>query len=96
MTIFSKCIFFNCQNNVLQDEINSYGIDDNGPLPNPVWNEDALLSEAIEVPEIHLPISPGEIDHHLSQLDPLANSQNFGIDIYVQVPERLNSVFGTT
>ena len=50
------------------------------------------MPNSIEVPEIHLPIPPGEIDCQLSQLDPLAISQNFGIDIYLQVLERLNGI----
>ena len=56
-----------------EDEFDNYGIDDNGPLPNPAWGGDVCIPDAIEVPELHLPISIDE-DYHLSQIDPLAQS----------------------
>lgn len=80
----------------MQNEINDYGIDDNGPLPNPAWSEDVSTPDAIEVPELHLPISIDDVDQHLSQIDPLAPSENFGIDIYLHVLGHLNSILSTT
>ena len=53
------------------------------------------VPDAIEVPELHLPISIDE-NYHLPQIDPLAPSENFGIDIYLQVLGHLNTILSTT
>ena len=53
-------------------------------------------THAIDVPELHLPISIDDVDQHLSQIDPLAQSENFGIDIYLHVLGHLNSILSTT
>ena len=75
-----------------QDDIVRFGIDGNGPLPNPAWGEDVSQLNAIEVPEVHLTIYSNEIHHRLMQFDPLVDSQNFGIDIYLHVVEYLDNL----
>lgn len=69
----------------LQHEINHFGIDYDGPLPNQAWSRDSVVGDALKVPDVHLSIPSNQIDHHLMQFNPLADSQSFEIDIYLQV-----------
>jgi len=58
-------------------------------LPNQEWSGDSVVGDELEVPDIHLPIPSNQIYHHLMQFSPLADSQSFGIDIYLQVVDCL-------
>lgn len=78
----------------LQHEIEHYGIDHDGPLPNQAWGRDSSDTGAVEVPEVDLSISSEELQHHLMEINPMANSQTFGIDIYLQVVDCLHSLLG--
>lgn len=46
----------------------------------------------MEVPEVDLLIPAHDVNHHLSQFDLTAPSENFGLDIYLQVLGHLNSI----
>ena len=61
-------------------------------MPNPAGGEDVSQLNAIEVPEVHITIYSNEIHHPLMEFDPLADSQNFGIDIYLHVVEYLDNL----
>lgn len=76
----------------LQHEIDHFGIDYDGPLPNQAWSRDFVVGDALEVPDVHLSIPSNQIHHHLMQFNPLADSQSFGIDIYLQVVDCLCSL----
>ena len=70
-----------------QDEFERYGIDWDGPLP-----EDATLDEAIvEVPETGCPLSPEQYQELLSSIDPLRESESYGIDIYMETVTFVNT-----
>lgn len=70
-----------------QEEFERYGIDWDGPLP-----EEATSGEAIvEVPETGCPLSPEQHQELLNSIDPLRESESFGIDIYMETVRFVNT-----
>ena len=69
----------------------SYGVDsDLGVADDPEANEDP---EGVEVPATELDISPEQTTELQSTVNPLGESDNFGIDIFMQTLEVLRSFF---
>ena len=74
----------------LQDEFDEYGIDWDGPLPC----EAEMDVESIVVPVTNTPLSQEEY-HQLSLcINPLRESNSYGIDIYLEVKEFVRSHIG--
>ena len=67
----------------MQEEFEEYGIDWDGPIPA----EADVDVEAVLVPETNCPLS--QVDYHeLSHsINPLRESNSYGIDIYTEVKE---------
>ena len=63
----------------MQAEPLAYGIDWEGPLPEEVESQ-----EEVHVPDITCPLpSPADLAE-LSAIDPLRDSDNYGIDIFME------------
>lgn len=69
--------------NFVQVTATEYGIDWHGPLPDGNWNEDS--QREIAVPQVNLPMH-AEV---LQPINPLSNSQTFGLDIYMQLVQSI-------
>ena len=69
------------------DVQDSYGIDNDGPEADPE-DEDGTVS----VPEVNINLSPADYRTLTSTIDPLAPSQDFGIDLYESVVQYIQSV----
>lgn len=72
---FSKPFFLQ------QDEIQAYGIDIEGPVPDD--HDDG--SNAVEVPITSNPLEPNHYQQMCAAIDPLRPSDSYGIDIYMEV-----------
>ena len=59
---------------LLQEEINAYGIDWDGPLPD----------EAVDVPEVPELLDANQLQVLINSVDPLQRSEVYGIDLYVE------------
>ena len=60
------------------EEVNeSYGLDNDGPLS---LDEEATLA----VPHLNFELQSGDLEHLRQTVDPLARSDNFGIELYEQ------------
>ncbi len=68
-----------------QGDFNFHGIDWNGPISEE-------NDSAVDVPEIEIPLLEEELDELQSIFSPNTRSDNFGIDIYIRVLERVNNV----
>ena len=62
----------------LWDFIKNYGIDPDGPLPDDEDNE-------VVVPTTPCPLDSDQYDDLVLAVDPLSRSDNYGIDVYLQV-----------
>jgi len=58
-----------------------FGIDWDGPLP------DVTCDSHVEVPTIESPLTDNEYTEVCQQIDPIANSKEYGIDIYLNCIE---------
>jgi hypothetical protein len=73
---------------MLQEEIATYGIDWDGPVPSQEWGSSSDWEERdIIVPEITMPFTNEHFDEQLSHLTHANESSNFGVDVYEQVLE---------
>ena len=63
----------------------AFGIDWNGPTPEYETNNHVV------VPLIDLELSEEQINHLVENYDPLCNDDNYGIDIYLNFLEYVNS-----
>ena len=71
----------------MQEEFERHGIDWDGPLP-----EEATSGEAVvEVPETGCPLSPEQYQELLNSIDPLRESESFGIDIFIETVTFVNT-----
>ena len=59
---------------LLQEEINAYGIDWDGPLPD----------EVVDVPEVPELLDANQLQVLINSVDPLQRSEVYGIDLYVE------------
>ena len=70
-----------------QEEIEAYGIDWDGPLPDdPVETPDAVT-----VPETPNPMVPSIFQEMCEQVHPLEESLNYGIDLFMQAKSFLET-----
>ena len=75
---------------VFQEEIDNYGIDWDGPLVN-----QAEIEEIVDVPE--LPNISNEAEQELRQLvDPIRESDRYGLDIYMETLQFVQTVLEDT
>ena len=61
-----------------QDEVEQYGLDWDGPLP------ESDSDEMIELPLTECPLNLQETQELKQAIDPLRNSDCYGIDIFIQ------------
>ena len=62
-----------------QDEVGDYGIDWEGPAPS----DESFEIDMVEVPETSIPVNClADIE---ANVDPLAYSEEYGMDLYLQV-----------
>ena len=74
----SANIILNCQ-----VDLNDYGIDWDGPLPNQEWDGQHQDDDrTVEVPSTSFPLSQQVFEHLQRTIDPLRNTQYHGVDIY--------------
>lgn len=76
---FSKPFFLQ------QDEIQAYGIDIEGPVPDD--HDDG--SNAVEVPITSNPLESNHYQQMCAAIDPLRPSDSYGIDIYMEVSKHM-------
>ena len=70
----------------MQDDFQQYGIDWEGPVPAEDFDIDV-----IDVPETTCPLSREYVDELTRMVDPLRNSDLYGIDIYLDAIEYVNT-----
>jgi len=61
-----------------QDELEQYGLDWDGPLP------ESDSDELIEVPSTESPLNRQQTQELTEAIDPLRNSDCYGIDIFIE------------
>ena len=75
---------------LFQDEREHYGIDWDGPVPY----DDTDDCDSVVVPEIECPLIESQLDELDDEISPLADTTNYGIDLYEKtldfVSSRLN------
>ena len=67
---------------LLQDDLESYGIDWDGPTPSHTSSTD--VADRVEVPETSIPAGVSLLDLENS-VNPLASSDEYGMDLYLKV-----------
>eukprot|EP00794_Sanderia_malayensis_P013333 gene13333-14711_t len=74
-----------CENTEDLNEImvQGYGIDWNGPLPNPEW-EDTVTGNGIDVADVHMTLPEEACVEYLSRIDVERETKSFGIDIFIE------------
>ena len=67
-----------------QEDNENYGVDWDGPVPN---NDKDLNihPDGIEVPVTYVPINEEDYSVLREQIDPLRDSELYGVDIYLEV-----------
>lgn len=70
----------------MQEEINAYGIDWDGPLPD----------EAVDVPEVPGLLDPNQLQVLINSVDPLQRSEVYGIDLYVETKRIVHNLLNAT
>ena len=68
-----------------------YGVDFDGPHPSEEYDGPISSSEtsSVEVPQTEMPITT-EVRHQLRTINPLEESEVYGVDIYLEVLEILS------
>jgi len=72
----------------LQDELETFGIDWDGPMPHP---DDESICETVVVPEMEFPLDSYSLDELDEMVAPLADTTNYGIDLYEKVLDFVSS-----
>eukprot|EP00112_Aurelia_sp_Birch-Aquarium-sp1_P014265 Seg3069.2 transcript_id=Seg3069.2/GoldUCD/mRNA.D3Y31 product="hypothetical protein" protein_id=Seg3069.2/GoldUCD/D3Y31 len=57
-------------------EMNAYGIDNDGPMPQLQTRND------VQVPDLSINLSDQELAHLLDTVNPVENDNNFGVTVY--------------
>ena len=76
-----------CFHNFPQEDFQQYGIDWEGPLPEEASSDGV----AVEVPETHCPVTPHQYQELVATVDPLRESDSYGIDIYLETLTFVNT-----
>lgn len=71
---------------VIQDKIQLYGIDWNGPLP-----QDESDVDAVHIPDIECPLSELHLQQLHRTINPLIDATDYGIELYVSVLQFIHS-----
>ena len=79
----TKCNF------LLQNEIQQYGIDWAGPV-----SEETDAEVHVEVPLTRNPLNEAQFQELTREIDPLKDSDCYGIDIFVETLEKVNNSIG--
>lgn len=69
----------------IKQDVHLYGIDWNGPIPEEDDNQ-------IDVPEVRNPLQDQDFQRLQAVIHPLAQSDCFGVDIYLQVLEFVSQI----
>lgn len=75
----------------MQEEIDSYGIDWDGPLP-----DEADCDETVDVPGLPRLLDPGQLEVLVNSVDPLQRSEVYGIDLYVETKRIVHNLLNST
>ena len=67
-----------------EEDMSSFGIDYDGPLPSNEYDGDTWNDFSVQVPEIPCPLSNTVFNRMKSAVDPLEESSCYGIDIYIK------------
>ena len=76
---------------LLQEEINAYGIDRDGPLA-----DEADCDEAVDVPEVPGLLDPNQLQVLINSVDPLQRLEVYGIDLYVETKRIVHNLLNAT
>ena len=71
----------------LYADINAYGTDWDGPLP-----EEADYDETVYVPDVQVLLNNHQIQLLVDSVDPLKQSKVFGIDLYIETKQIVNNI----
>ena len=69
-----------------QADINAYGIDWDGPLP-----EEANYNETVCVPDVPVMLDNHQLQILFDSVDPLKQSEVFGLDLYIETKQIVNN-----
>ena len=67
-----------------EEDMSSFGIDYDGPLPSNEYDWDTWNDFSVQVPEILCPLSNTPFNRMKCTVDPLEESSCYGIDIYIK------------
>ena len=67
-----------------EEDMSSFGIDYDGPLPSNEYDGDTWNDFSVQVPEIPCPLSNALFNRMKCAVDPLEESSCYGIDIYIK------------
>ena len=67
-----------------EEDMPSFGIDYDGPLPSNEYDGDTWNDFSVQVPEIPCPLSNTAFNRMKCAVDPLEESSCYGIDIYIK------------
>ncbi|KAM7428126.1 hypothetical protein ABFA07_020846 [Porites harrisoni] len=73
-----------------EEEVSSYGIDWDGPIPNESSPSDDF--ELVEIPNIEVNVREEQQQQLSLLVDPLSDSDCYGIDLYIQARNFLHSL----
>ena len=93
--IYGLCHLSNCSEyQELEDSgnISVYGIDYEGLLPSEQYSGETWRDNAVTVPPISCPLQENQLNHLKSIINPLAVSTCYGIDIYIETVEIVESM----
>ena len=78
-----------------QGEREDYGIDWDGPVPHDDdiddVDDDNINCDSVIVPEIECPLDGIHLDELSDEISPLANTTNYGIDLYERTLDFISS-----
>ena len=75
----------------MQEEIDCYGIDWDGPLP-----DEADCDATVDVPGLPRLLDPDQLEVLVNSVDPLQRSEVYGIDLYVETKRIVHNLLNST
>ena len=82
----------NNHTSTLEVELNTYGIDFEGPLPSQMYDGETWNDISIEVPPIVCPSNENQLNFISSAVDPLAISSVYELDIYLNTVQTVHDL----